>query len=77
MPQPNAPRLPVLMPLLLVLSLTACGTLSPPQAVECPTNPPPPALSEPIPQQTYSARVQQKLKNWHELLTGTPPTPVR
>jgi len=75
MPQLAAHRLPALMLTVLALGLTACATPSPPIAVECPTNPPPPALSEPTPQQTYSARVQQKLKNWHEQLMGTHQTP--
>ena len=74
MPQLAAPRLPVLMLTVLALSLTACATPSPPQAVECPTNPPPPALSEPLPSVTYSERVRLKLQSWHQSLTGSTPT---
>ena len=73
----NAPKSLGLMLIVLALSLTACATPPEPPVVVCPANPPPPALSEPIPQGSYSERVRLKLKSWHESLTPTPMTPAR
>lgn len=64
----------ILLPVLL-LSVSGCSTLSAsPQVVQCPAIPERPALSQPIPSQTYSDRVQQKFKSWHEQLIATPQT---
>jgi len=64
----------MLLPVLL-LSVSACSTLSAsPQVVQCPAIPERPALSQPIPSLTYSDRVQQKFKSWHEQLMGTQAT---
>lgn len=71
---PCAPLLRAAMPMLLVLSLTACATSSPPPVAVCPANPQPPALSEPMPAQTYSLSAQQLIKGWRKLLTGSTPT---
>ena len=76
LPKP-APKLPAVMPMLLVLSLTGCATPSPQPVAVCPANPPPPALSEPIPQETYSASAQRLISIWRQSLTGTPQTPAR
>ncbi|OUL98533.1 hypothetical protein A8M77_30905 [Variovorax sp. JS1663] len=59
----------------LLLSVGACSTPSvAPQVVQCPAIPERPALSQPIPSQTYSERAQQKFKTWREQLTATPQT---
>lgn len=58
----------------LAMSLTGCATRSEPP---CPplVMPQPPALSEPIPQESYSLRVQRSFKAWQERLIATPVTP--
>ena len=55
----------------LAMSLIGCATRSEPpcQPLELPQ---PPALSEPIPQESYSLRVQRSLLKWEASLTGTP-----
>jgi len=73
----NAPRLPGLMLIALALSLTACATSSHPPVAVCPVNPPPPALSEPMPAQTYSLSAQQLISAWRASLTATQTTPAR
>ena len=77
LPPKPAPKWPAVMLTALVLSLTGCATPSPPPVAECPANLPPPALSEPMPQGSYSERVRLKLKSWHESLTPTQTTPAR
>ena len=73
----NAPKLHALMLTALAASLIGCATPSaPPQAV-CPANPPPPALSEPMPAVSYSLSAQQRIQTWRQSLTGTPATPAR
>ena len=74
MPQRNAPKLPALMLIALALSLTACASTSQPPQAACPANPPVPALSEPIPPQTYSLSAQELIKAWRLRLTGSTPT---
>ena len=76
LPKP-APKWPAAMLTVLVVSLTGCATPSAPPVAVCPANPPAPALSEPIPQGSYSERVRLKLKSWHESLTPTQTTPAR
>lgn len=57
----------------LALSLSGCATQpAPTLPVQCPKNPPPPALSEPLPSLGYSESLGLKLKSWRERLTGTP-----
>ena len=58
----------------LALSLTGCATRSAPPCPEL-ILPQPPALSEPIPQESYSLRVQRSLSKWEAALIGTPQTP--
>jgi hypothetical protein len=70
-------RLPGLMLIALALSLTACATSSPPPVAVCPANPQPPALSEPMPAQTYSLSAQQLISAWRASLTATQTTPAR
>ena len=77
LPPKPAPFPRVVMPMLLAASLTACATTSQPPVAVCPANPPPPALSEPMPQETYSASAQQRIQTWRQSLTGTPATPAR
>ena len=76
LPRP-APWLRAVMPMLLALSLIGCATPSPQPVAVCPANPPPPALSEPMPQETYSASAQRLISIWRQSLTGTPQTPAR
>lgn len=76
LPKP-APKLPAVMLTLLVLSLTGCATTSAPPVVVCPANPPPPALSEPMPAVSYSLSAQQRIQTWRQSLTATPTTPAR
>ena len=76
LPKP-APKLPAVMPMLLVLSLTGCATPSPQPVAVCPANPPPPALSEPMPAVSYSLGAQQRIQTWRQSLTATPTTPAR
>ena len=76
LPKP-APKLPAVMLTLLVLSLTGCAAPSVSPLAVCPANPPPPALSEPMPQETYSASAQQRIQSWRQSLTATPQTPAR
>ena len=74
MPQRNAPKLPALMLIALALSWTGCASTSPPPQGVCPANPPAPALSEPIPPQTYSLSAQELIKAWRLRLTGSTAT---
>ena len=72
-PKP-APWLRAVMPMLLALSLIGCATPPAPPVAVCPANPPPPALSEPLPPQTYSANAQRLISTWRQSLTGSTPT---
>ena len=56
--------------LALVLLLSACHTL-PSKPCEMPPLPTPPALSEPLPSQTYSSRVRSDIEAWEKRVTGT------
>ena len=75
-PKP-AHKLRAVMLTLLAASLIGCATTSQPPVAVCPANPPPPALSEPMPQETYSASAQRLISIWRQSLTGTPQTPAR
>ena len=77
LPPKPAPKLRAVMLMPLVLSLIGCATTSQPPVAVCPANPPPPALSEPMPQETYSASAQRLISIWRQSLTGTPQTPAR
>ena len=77
LPPKPAPWLRAVMLMPLVLSLIGCATTSQPPVAVCPANPPPPALSEPMPQETYSASAQRLISIWRQSLTGTPQTPAR
>ena len=72
-----APLLRAVMPMLLGLSLIGCAAPSPSPVAVCPANPPPPALSEPLPPETYSLSARRLMQSWHERLTATPQTPAR
>ena len=65
---------PVLLLLVLGTSLVGCASPSP-VLQDRPVLPPAPALSEPIPQESYSANVQRLLQTWREKLIGTLATP--
>lgn len=59
--------------LALVLNLSACATASPPVSVPPPKLPAPPAeWMQPPPSETFSARVQRSLSQWHKTLTASP-----
>lgn len=73
LPKPE-PKWHAAMLTALALSLTACATPSAPPVAVCPANPPPPALSEPMPPQTYSLSAEQRIKGWRKSLTGSTPT---
>ena len=77
LPLKPAPWLRAVMLMPLVLSLIGCATTSQPPLAVCPANPPPPALSEPMPQETYSASAQRLISTWRQSLTATPATPAR
>lgn len=55
----------------LGLSLTGCATQSP---ATCPDQvmPPVPKLSEPLPQSSYSLKVQKLLQSWQDRLIDMP-----
>ena len=76
LPRP-APWLRAVMLMPLVLSLIGCATTSQPPVAVCPANPPPPALSEPMPAVSYSLSAQQRIQTWRQSLTATPTTPAR
>ena len=77
LPLKPAPWLRAVMPMLLALSLIGCATPSPQPLAVCPANPPPPALSEPMPAVSYSLSAQQRIQTWRQSLTATPTTPAR
>ena len=56
-----------------VLLLSACTT-QPQQPCETPQFPTQPALSEPLPLETYSKRVQSDTETWAKRVTGTSQT---
>ncbi len=58
----------------LFLSLSGCASRSPVLCPE-PVMPLAPALSEPIPPESYSLVVQRLLSKWEAALIGTPQTP--
>lgn len=71
-----APWLCALIVIVLILSLSGCATRSP---VVCPEQviPPAPALSEPIPPESYSLVVQRLLSKWEASLTESTQTGKR
>ena len=69
-----APWLCAVILIALVLSLSACASRSPVVCPE-PVMPLAPALSEPIPPESYSLVVQRLLSKWEAALIGTPQTP--
>lgn len=58
----------VLMLLVLTGALVACATPSPP--VTPSSNPAPPRLSEPLPEESYSSKVQKLLQKLREAATA-------
>lgn len=59
----------------LALSLSGCATPpTPTLPVQCPKNPPPPALSEPLPSQSYLLKWSELVREWRKRLTGTQTT---
>jgi hypothetical protein len=58
--------------LVLLAFCSGCATKSPP--AEWPKNPPPPQISEPLPQNSYSSKVQKLLEGWLQRVIGTPQT---
>lgn len=68
---PRVPNLLVLLPFLLVLSLAACATTSPPPG-KPPTNPSAPAPLTALPSTDYSISAQDAIKEWRRQLKATP-----
>lgn len=68
------PRLTLLLPIVLVLSLTGCGTTTVAPPMKSLVLPAPPLESTPQPQQPYSQSAAQLLQTWRERLTATPLT---
>lgn len=64
----------VLMLPVCVVLLSACTT-PPPEPCETLPLPKPPALSEPLPSQSYSTQWRQLVESLRQKLTGTPTTP--
>lgn len=64
----NVKRFCAAMPLALVLLLTGCATNSPISANHCPILPAMPAVSEPMPSQTFSFSVQETIESWRKRL---------
>ena len=62
-----------LMLLLPVLLLTGCAATSMPPSRPAEI-PPPPALTEQLPSQTYSETWRQRVEDWRRRVTGTSPT---
>ena len=57
-----------------VMLLTACAHNQTPPC-KAPEPPMMPALSQPMPKQSYSLSAQQSFKRWQGMLTDTPATP--
>lgn len=57
---------------LLALSLTGCATPLP-SPTACPSLPAAPAVSSPIPPESYSASARQHILIWRSRLTAMPP----
>ncbi len=62
--------------IVLVLLLTACATKLP---APCEMPPPPlrPALSEPLPLESYAQQLQRAIDSWRKKLIATPATSER
>jgi len=56
---------------LLVLNLTACASKLPTPPDDLPQLPPPPSLSTPLPQTSYSLSAAEAIKSWRAKLMGT------
>ena len=74
MKQRNVKPSCVLLPLLLALSLTGCGTTRPVYVTSSPDLPSRPELTEPLPSQTYSDSARADIQTWRRAVTGTSPT---
>jgi len=68
---PRAPRLPALLLLLPLLLAAGCATTSPP-VCEPAKNPPPPALSTPLPSVDYSESARLTIEAWRKQLKAMP-----
>ena len=71
MNQRNAKPICALLLLPLLLSLTACGTISTPPVRSLVSYPEMPPLSEPLPLVPYSLSAQRDIKTWRNAVTGT------
>lgn len=56
---------------LLALNLTACANRLPMPPDDLPPLPPPPSLSTPLPQTSYSLSAVEAIKHWRARLMGT------
>lgn len=64
----------VLLLIVLAMLLTGCAASSQTSSAICPALPQMPAVSEPIPSQSYSDSVSSDIEAWEKLVTGTSPT---
>jgi hypothetical protein len=63
-----AERLASVLPLMVLATLSAsCATPSQPSSAA--TNPQPPRLSEPLPSEPYSSKVQKLIESWLQRVT--------
>lgn len=60
--------------IVLALAMLLSGCAAPSTPATWPSNPSPPQISEPLPQNSYSSKAQQLIESWLERLTGTPRT---
>ena len=75
MHKPSLPSVrfnPAVLLMLPALLATGCATTSP-QVCEPARNPPPPAISTPLPSVDYSDSAKQTIEAWRQQLKGTPP----
>lgn len=71
---PAVRKLPALMLITLVLSLTGCATTSAPAPCPPVAMPAPPPISEPLPSKSYSLSAQELIKAWRARLMATQTT---
>ncbi|THJ36152.1 hypothetical protein E8K88_02490 [Lampropedia aestuarii] len=70
MQSPNKPPCRLTL-LALAVSLTACASNSPMPSSDLPTLPPPPSLSTPAPQTSYSESAAANTQRWQKKLMDT------
>ena len=68
---PSARFNPAVLLILPALLATGCATTSP-QVCEPAKNPPPPAISTPLPSVDYSVNAKSLIEEWRKQLKATP-----